>query len=52
MYLDDETSGHEPAEPAHEIDDPELSDEALDRAAGKGGFTSPCASATARRLVA
>jgi hypothetical protein len=34
MHLNDETTGHVPADLAPEIDNSDLSDEALDRASG------------------
>jgi hypothetical protein len=40
MHLDDVTTGPMPVEPTHEIDDTELSDEALDRPPGRREFCS------------
>jgi hypothetical protein len=40
MHSSDETTGHGSVEPAHEIDDTDLSDEALDRARMKGAVFS------------
>jgi hypothetical protein len=43
MHLSDETTGHGPVEPTHEIDDTDLSDEALDRVPVREAYAS-CAS--------
>jgi hypothetical protein len=42
MHMSDETTGHVSADPAPEIDDTDLSDEALDRASAKGGAMYAC----------
>jgi hypothetical protein len=41
MYLNDETTGHGPTDLTPEIDDTDLSDEALDRP-GMRGADYPC----------
>jgi hypothetical protein len=38
MRSSDETTGQGPVEPTHEIDDTDLSDEALDRARVRGPY--------------